>query len=152
MMRSVLSIFIISLLPLLLLGGCRPAAPTDAPVKAALEAVIQTDQFTADEKNAFESVTVHNEEAKVWLKANFSTDQPTITAVAKHIGEVFAKTFYDTAMEKKYLQPKYNIELWMRVTTDKGTHNALVAEYFYNLQRNKVEGKAYGLGEVKEIR
>ena len=151
-MRSILSIFIISLVPLLLFGGCRPPAPTDEPVKAALEAVLQTDQFTQEERDAVQSISVHSEEAKVWLKAGFTNDQDKINAVAEHIGMVFANTFYEAAMDRDFKSPKYNIEFWMKISDEKGSHKALVAEYWYNLQRSKAEGKKYGLGAVKDIR
>jgi len=151
-MRSILTVFIISLLPLLLWGGCAPPAPTDEPIKAALEAVLQTDEFAQEERDAVQSITVHGAEAKVWFKTGFTNDGDKINALAEHVGMVFANTFYDTAMEKDFKQPKYNIELWMKVSGEKGSHNALVAEYWYNLQRSKAEGKKYGLGAVKEIR
>ena len=151
MMKSMLLFLFALLLPLLLLG-CTPPAPTDVPIKAALDAVLQSDEFTQEERDAFQSVSVHNDEAKVWLKANFSTEEKTIIAVSKHIGQVFAETFRDAAMDSKYKRPKYNVEVWMKITDDKGSHNALVAEYFYNLGHAKVEGEQYGLGAVKGIR
>ena len=151
-MRIQVSILFAALVGLIIAGGCTPPGPVDEAVKEALNNVLQTEEFTQQERDAVQSIKVHNEEAKVWLKSGFSTDQQTVTAVAEHVGKVLAKTFYQTAMSKGYMEDKYNIEVWMRASDSKGPFNALVAEWAWNIQTDRTVGNNYGTSRTREIR
>ncbi len=151
-MIRVLPFFLVPVLIILFVGGCAPPSPLDEVIKQGLTEYLQTDEFTPEERDAVASISVHKEEAKVRLKAGFSDDQPTITATGEKIAKAFAEKFYEIAMAHDYKQPKYNIEVWMKVSDDQGSFDALVAEWYYDLQRSRVEGQNYGLGRSKDIR
>jgi hypothetical protein len=135
-----------------LCSGCTPGGPVDDDVEEALNALLLTEEFTDEEREAVNSISVHNEECKVWLKTGFSDDSQKITEVAEHIAKAFAEEFYNVAMEKDYKQPKYNIEVWIKASDDKGSFKALVCEWFFDLQRDRVDGENYGIARYKEIR
>ena len=141
-------VFVVSLLA----TGCTPPGPVDEAAKQALWDVLQTDKVTPAERDAVESITVHNEEAKVRLKTGFSEDQPTITATGEKIAKVLAEEFYRVAMDYDFKSPKYNVEVWMKVKDEKGSFDALVCQWFYSLQLSRVQGENYGLGRSKDIR
>lgn len=152
MMRRVLPFLLFLFITAVVAGGCMPAGPVDEEVKEALTNLVQTDVFTPEERDAVVSISVHNEEAKVRLRSGFSDDQPTITATGEKIAKELAEEFYKVAMKYDFKQPKYNVEVWMKIKDDKGSFDALVCEWYYDLQRSRTDGRNFGLGRSKDIR
>jgi hypothetical protein len=152
MMKYIPQFAAFMLFSILLCGGCTPEAPHDTPVQEALEAFLQSDEFTQEERDAVASIKVHNDNCWVWLKKGFSNDEEVITSTAKHIGDEFAEEFHQTAMKHNYKAPRYNVQIWMKITTDKGTHKAYIYLAYWDLQKARLYREAYGLAKFKGIK
>jgi hypothetical protein len=141
------------IIAVLVLGGCAPAATTDAPTKAAMEALLASDEFTQEERDCVESIKVHNNVTTVWLKKDFTSDGKKISEYSAHIAEQFAHEFYKVAKEYKYREPRYIIYVYMKLTDSEGTKKINPCDAWYDNQKDVVEVEQHGLGEFKgEIR
>jgi hypothetical protein len=137
---------------LLLFSGCTAASPHDGPVKLALEAKLATDEFTQEERDAVNSIKVHNDKCWVWLKKDWAQDSETITATAQHIGSVFAEEFWSKGMDMGFKAPKYMVQVWMKIPGEKGYHDSELVDAWWDTQKAKVDMEKYGLAEFKGIK
>jgi hypothetical protein len=152
MMRYIMPSLASILIAAFLCGGCAPASPHDKPVKEALEALLQTDEFTQEERDAVGSIKVHNDMCWVWFKKNFTEEGETITTFSQHIAKQFANEFFEVAMDNGYRAPRYQVQVWMKITDDKGTHEARLCDAYYDLQKARLYFEAYGLGKYVGIK
>ena len=137
---------------LVLVTSCIAAGAVDVEAKEAMMAHLQTDEFTPEERAAVKSISVHNEEGKIWLVKGFTEDDKVIYSVSEHLAVEMVKILADVAIEHKYMNPEYRIEIWIKIETHDGTHKANPAEAFYDLALREVDVDLHGLGKVGEIR
>ncbi len=151
-MRSFFSITVALSVILLLFCGCTAPSPHDEPVKQALEAKLATDEFTQEERDAVNSIKVHNDKCWVWLKKDWAQDAEKITGTSQHIGSVFAKEFWSKGMELGFKSPKYMVQVWMKIPGEDGYHDAQLVDAWWDTQKSKVSMEKYGLAEFKGIK
>ncbi len=153
-MKHLLPLSVIILISALLYSGCAPPAETDEPVRLALEALLLTDEFTQEERDAVSSIKVHNNIATVWFKKDFTNDGKKISDFSKHIASKFAEEFYNVAnKEHKYMAPKYIVQVFMKYTEKGETAKINPCDAWWDLNMGKLEVEPRGLGSMKgEIR
>jgi hypothetical protein len=151
-MRSFISAIVLFFAILVITSGCTGSSPHDGPVEVALNVLLGSEEFTQEEREAVNSIKVHNETCWVWLKKDWTQEAEKITALAVHVGEAFSREFWDKAMEHGYKAPKYMVQVWMKIPGEEGYHDALVVDAWWDTMRNEADMEKYGLSEFKDIR
>lgn len=153
-MRYMLPLSVIIIISTLLYSGCTPPAETDEPVRLALEALLASDEFTQEERDAIKSIKVHNNITTVWFIKDFTKDGKKISEFSQHIASIFAVEFYNVAnKEHGYLVPKYEVRIYMKYTDKGETTKINPCDAWWDLNMGRLEVEPRGLGSMKgEIR
>ena len=133
-------------------AGCISRAPTDEPVRLAMDALLQTEEFTQEERDAVKSISVHNNIATVWLHKDFTDDGTKISEISKHVSSIFAEEFWNVAKEYKYREPRYVVYIYMKITDSDGTKKVNPCDAWWDLNKNKLVVEEHGFGAIVEIR
>ena len=151
-MRYLLPLFVMIIICAIVGTGCISRAPTDEPTRLAMDTILQTEEFTQEERDAVKSISVHNNIATVWLHKDFTDDGTKISEVSKHVASKFAEEFWEVAKEYKYRESRYMVSVYLKVTDTNGTTKTNPCDAWWDLNKNKVMIEEHGLGPIDEIR
>ncbi len=145
-MRYLLPFSVVIIICAIIGAGCISRAPTDEPVRLAMDTLLQTDEFTQEERDAVKSISVHNNIATVWFHKDFTDDGTKISEISKHVASKFAEEFWQVAKEYKYREPRYVVYIYMKITDKDETVKANPCDAWWDLSKNKIVIEEHGLG------